>query len=153
MLALAVAPPAQPPASRFVIDAAPIAAFPWLVQRTGCVLTLDFRAIMAVDGKGAIRGMVGYCNWTENAVQAHMASDSPIVWRSLIPAVFEYPFATRKLIIATINSKNVGSLALAKHFGFVETHRIRDGFADAEDTVLLELRRENCRWLKGRSNG
>jgi RimJ/RimL family protein N-acetyltransferase len=150
---LAAAP--RPKTQRLRIGAAPMQALPWLVQRVGCILTTDFRAIMAVDSKGEIRGMIGYCNWTETAVQAHMAVDSPIAWRALLPAAFQYPFehGGRKLILATINSVNANSLRLAKHFGFVETYRIRDGFRDNEDAVLLEMRRENCRWLKESCDG
>lgn len=131
------------------VQAAQPSHFAWLVERTSCAPTRGFRAIEAVDASGRIRGMVGYDCWTENAVQAHMAVDTPVAWRSLIPAVFEYPFlqARKGILLAIIPAGNRKSVRLASHFGFHETHRVRDGWATGEDLLLLELRREDCGWL------
>lgn len=95
--------------------------------------------------------MVGFDGWTENACQAHMAVDTPVAWRSLLPAAFEYPFreCNRGLILAAIPSHNTKSWGLALHFGFRVAHVVRDGWAVGDDLVLLEMRREDCRFLKG----
>lgn len=123
----------------------------WIQERTQCALTPGARFIEARDASGRIRGVVAYDGWTENAVQAHMAVDSPVVWRSLLPAVFEYPFveAGKGLILGIIPAGNVRSCAMARRLGFREAYRVRDGWAVGEDLIAHEMRREECRWLKG----
>ena len=132
--------------------AVPPAEFSWIERRTGCVLTRNARAIKAVDRCGLTVGMVAYDSWTENAVQAHMAVDSPIAWRSLLWPAFAYPFEQAGLgvLLAVINAGNTKSLDLALHFGFREAHRLVDGWAKGEDIIFLEMRREKCRWLERR---
>jgi L-amino acid N-acyltransferase YncA len=121
----------------------------WLVERTGFAPTAGVRAIKAMDAEGVIKGMVAFDCWTENAVQAHMAVDTPIAWRSLLRPAFAYPFEQcgKGIILAAIPAGNARSVRLAKHFGFREMHRVRDGWAAGDDLLLLELRREGCRWL------
>ena len=123
--------------------------FDWLVERTQCAPTLGFRAIKAIDETGRILGMVGYDGWTENAVQAHMAVDTPMAWRAMLGPAFAYPFQEcgKGVILATIPAGNARSVHLAKRFGFVEVFRVRDGWVLGEDLLLLEMRREACRWL------
>lgn len=122
----------------------------WLVERTSCAVSGGFRTIKAVDDSGQIRGMVGYDLWTQNAVTAHMAVDTPIAWRSLIPACFRYPFeeCDREVMLAAIPADNVKSWGLAGHFGFKLVHRVRDGWAQGVDLLMLELRRDDCRFLR-----
>lgn len=131
-----------------VVAAAP-EDFPWLAERSGCAITPSFRAIKAVDSGGAIKGMVGYDDWTENACQAHMAADTPIAWRSMTRPAFAYPFEELGLgiILAVIPSSNARSLATALRFGFRQLMRLKDGRAVGVDLVFLEMRRESCRWL------
>jgi hypothetical protein len=38
---------------------------------------------------------------------------------------------------------------VCRHLGFTEKAWIQDGFALGDAMVLLEMRRENCRWLTG----
>lgn len=132
------------------VEAGHAEAFAWVEARTGCVLGRNARAIQAVDAAGRIRGVVAYDGWTENAVQAHMAVDAPVVWRSLLPAVFAYPFleAGRGLLLGVIPAGNARSCAMARRLGFREAYRVKDGWAKGEDLVVHELRRAECRWLK-----
>lgn len=133
------------------VAAAAPAAWPWLVERTGCVLTSDFRAIQATDVNGKIRGMVGYCDWAPNSVRAHLAADSPIVWRSLLRPALEYPFtqAGVGMILAAVRGSNARSLRFCGAVGLGVTCRVKDGFKAGEDWVLLQLRKEDCRFLLG----
>jgi hypothetical protein len=121
----------------------------WIVERSRCVLPPLSRAIKAVDISGNIRGMVAYTNWTPNSCEAHMAADTPIAWRSLLGPAFSYPFEQVgvNIILGVIRGSNLKSLSLAAHFGFVESHRVADGWANGEDLVMIEMRKENCRWL------
>lgn len=139
---------------RLIVRAAPPAHLPWLIERAGFVPTADLKALEAAEeASGRIRGMVGYCNWTPNSVQCHIAADTPAAWRALVvkngsPA-FRYPFleSGRGLLLALIRASNTQSLALTRHFGFRETYRIQDAAEPGDDMVLFEMRREECRWL------
>lgn len=132
------------------VTAAELGEMKWIVDATNCVLTPAARAIKAVDAAGAIRGMVAYDWWTENAVYAHMAVDTPIAWRSLIPECFRYPFEQcgKSVILAFIPAHNEKSWDFAGHLGFRIVHTVRDGWAKGDDLHLLELRREDCRFLR-----
>jgi hypothetical protein len=130
------------------VCATPPALLPWLISRVGCLYTEGFRAIMATDGT-KILGMVGYDLWTENAVVMHIALDSPAAFRSLIVPCFEYPFvqAGKGIALATVRSDNERSKRLCEHVGFRLAHRVKDGAAVGVDTLLYEMRREECRWI------
>ena len=121
----------------------------WVATRVGCHLTPEARGIVAVDGKGNVRGGVVYDGWTPNSVQCHMAVDTPIAWRALIPHVFLYPFleSRRGILLGMVCSSNRRSLAAALHMGFREVGRVKDGHSRGEDMVLIEMRREECRYL------
>lgn len=130
-------------------------AFNWVQERTGCVLTVRARALEARDTAGRIRGVVAYDCWTENAVQAHMAVDAPVVWRSLLPSVFTYPFleAGKGLLLGIIPANNERSCNMTQRLGFREAYRVLDGWAVGVDLVVHEMRRHECRWLKGNHHG
>lgn len=133
------------------VQAAPPGRFSWLKDKTGCAITDDFRAIEAIDRKGRIRGMVGFSAWTDSAVFAHMAVESPMVWRHLLGPALAYPFgeAGREVLIACINSTNAKSLAMVAHLGFDEVGRIPGGVRPGADLVFLQLRKDNCSyWLR-----
>lgn len=125
-------------------------AFGWIETRTGCVLTRNARAIQALDTSGRIRGVIAYDCWTESGVQAHMAVDSPVVWRSLLRPAFTYPFLEvgRSLLIGIIAADNPRSLNMVRRLGFRETYRVVDGWSVGVDLIVHEMRRHECRWLE-----
>lgn len=127
----------------------------WLVLRTQAGLTAGARGIKAVDERGLTRGMVVYDGWTENAVTAHMAVDTPIAWRALIKGVFEYPFVEcgRQVLLGLIPSHNKRSWRMATSLGMEIRHVVRDGWAKGDDLLVMELRREDCRFLKENHHG
>lgn len=134
------------------VEAATAEDLAWLCQRAGCVLTGNAKGVAVKDSQGRTRGVVGYDGWTPNSVQCHMAVNTPVAWRALLRPAFAYPFeeAGRRVILAVIPAGNVRSVHLAKRFGLRETHRVRDGWAPGEDLVLLEMRAEECPWLRQR---
>jgi L-amino acid N-acyltransferase YncA len=133
-----------------IVQAAPPADYRWLKRRTHCALTDDFRAIEAIDERGRIRGMVGFCLWAPNSVQCHMATETPIIWRHLLRPALSYAFEEVGVwkMIGVIPSRNRHSISLCEHVGFRETHRIDDGWERGEDLCVLEFtRQEAVRWL------
>ncbi len=130
--------------------------FAWLVERTSCAITPGFRAIEAVDDEGRILGMVGFDGWwgepgQGGSVQMHVAIEKPIAVRRLAPAAFDYVFrqAGKDVAIGVVPAHNRRALEFDLHLGFREVHRVRDGWARGDDVVLLEMRRDDCRFLRG----
>ena len=121
----------------------------WLTERTTYVPSKDVRAIEAIDREGVTRGMVAYDHWAHNSVQMHVALDSPIAARSLLSAAFSYPFIMLGLgvVVGIVPASNQRSLHHALHLGFEEKHRIKDGWEVGTDLVVMEMRKENCRWI------
>jgi hypothetical protein len=133
-----------------IVQAAPWMHFGWIVERAGLFPSVNFKAIEAVDRDGKIAGMIGYDAWTENSVVMSIALENPACFRSLVKPAFEYPFvqAKRGVAMCTIRASNTRSLELTKHTGFIEAYRIRDGIKVGEDLIVMEMRREDCRWIR-----
>jgi hypothetical protein len=119
----------------------------WLVERTSAGLTANARGIQAVDSKGVIRGVVAYDQWTLNSVQAHMAVDTPLAWRALLPHVFVYPFQHVGIILGIIPAGNTKSTEMVKRLGFQKAWTFWRGWSQTEDLVLWRMYREDCRYL------
>ena len=123
--------------------------FGWLVERSGCDITPGFKAIKVVDDNGKIHGMVGYGNWTANAVVLTIALDNPAALREVLKWGFRYPFeqCNRVIALAMVRGKNKRSLSLCNKVGFREVYRVKDGIEVGEDMVMFQMRREDCRWI------
>lgn len=130
------------------VRAATLEEAAFLTERTGYVPGGGFRGI-ACEVHGRMVGFVGFDGWTPNAVWMHVAVDSPAACRELAQAAFSYAFVdtARGVVLGAIRESNVRSRRLALHLGFRLAGRIRDGWAVGEDVVLLEMRREECRWI------
>lgn len=113
-----------------------------------------FRAIKSVDEAGELQAMVGYDYWTPNAVQMHIWIKHPEAYLSkeLLQEGFGYPFNSgRNLVIGVTPGDNTRALEFNRKLGFRETHRIKDGWSAGTDMVIQEMRRDECRWLPGRT--
>ena len=123
--------------------------FGWLVERTGCEITLGYKAIKVVDDACKIHGMVGYGNWTANAVVMTIALDNPAALREVLKWGFRYPFeqCNRGIALAVVRGNNKRSLALCNKVGFREVYRVKDGIDIGEDMVMFQMRREDCPWI------
>jgi len=68
---------------------------------------------------------------------------------ALLYEVFHYIFITanRETAIGLVNSDNRKALNFDKKIGFKELTRIKDGHKKGVDTVILELRKEQCMWI------
>lgn len=129
----------------------------WISKRADPTLTENTKGIVAVDTKvDRIVAMAVFDTWTHNSVQIHWAIDNPLILRhGFIQECFNYVFNTcdKGIMLATIPSDNAKSLKLSSHIGLDVVHTIKDGFNKGVDYILMEMRKENCKWLKGVSNG
>lgn len=83
----------------------------------------------------------------------HVVGDgSRWIDREMLRVCFDYAFnkGKRVAVYGHVASNNERALQLDKHLGFTEVHRIKDAVDDGVDLIILEMRRENCRWLKDR---
>ena len=125
----------------------------WISKRADPTLTENTKGIVAVDTKvDRIVAMAVFDNWTDNSVNVHLAIDKPLVLRhGFLEECFNYIFNTcnKGIIMATIPGDNAKSLKLSSHIGLDVVHTIKDGFNKGVDYILMEMRKENCKWLKG----
>lgn len=117
--------------------------------RLGIPISDDFRAIGAVDG-GLLRAVVAYNGFTGRTCFMHSAIDDPsVVNRTFVRAIFEYPFVQCGVlsILAMVDSTNTQALDIDKRCGFKEINRLAGAGLEG-DMVILQLTRDECRWLK-----
>lgn len=110
----------------------------------------DFQAMGRLSPiKRDLLGVVAYNGFCGNICSMHMAGDGNWVSRDFIKMAFDYPFNQLglKAILAPVAATNTKALKFDKHIGFHEIHRLPDGWDDGVDLVLLEMRREDCRYL------
>ena len=72
-----------------------------------------------------------------------------MVLRALHTEAFKYVFEQldKRMILATIASTNAKSIKLCGHLGFSELFRIPDGYAVGVDQVVLQILREDCKYI------
>jgi RimJ/RimL family protein N-acetyltransferase len=121
----------------------------WLCERIGLMPTPHLRCIGNVNRDGKILGVVGFDGWNGASCQMHVAGEGNWISRDLIRATFDYAFnvAGLKVVLGLVPSGNEKALRFDKHIGFTEIARIKGGHPDGA-LVILELRRENCRYLR-----
>ncbi len=121
----------------------------WLCERIGYMPTPHIRCIGNVSKEGKILGVVGFDGWNGASCQMHVAGEGNWVSRELIRATFDYAFnvAGLKVVLGLVPSSNDKALRFDRHVGFSEVARIKGGHPDG-DLVVLQLRREDCRFLR-----
>jgi len=125
----------------------------WMFKRAEPILTVKSKGIVVRDMSTDLNDIVAmavFDNWTETSVQMHMAIDKVMVLRhGFLEEIAKYVYtqAKRDIILACVPSDNTKALRLNKKIGMTAVHTIKEGFKKGVDYVLLELRKEDCRWL------
>jgi hypothetical protein len=110
----------------------------------------DLQAFASLsDRTAAVLGVVAFTGFWGRVCSVHLAGEGNWVNRNLIWRSFDYPFRQVgvQAVLAPISAGNARSLNFAQRMGFKEVHRIRDGWADDVDLIILQLLREDCHWL------
>lgn len=112
--------------------------------------TPDFQSIGRVNAAGELIAAVGYNGFCGRVCSMHIAGVGNWLSRDLLRAAFNYAFVTCDLVavLSPIASDNARALKFDKHIGFKEVHRVPGGWSHAVDLVILQLNRQDCRWLK-----
>lgn len=120
----------------------------WLCARIGYTPTPGLRCLGAVRA-GRLIGCVGYDAWNGASCQMHMAGEAGWLTRGFLRAAFAYPFveAGCRSVLAIVAASNVRALDINRRLGFDEVARLEDAAPDGA-LVLLQMRREACRWLE-----
>lgn len=121
----------------------------WVASRTS-----EFGSFGAATGIGVVRdgeliGGVVYNDWNGASVCMHCAGGNGWLTRTLLWYAFDYPFNQLKVKRATalIGEGNTPARTLNEQLGFRYETRIRDAHPTG-DMIVMEMRREWCRWLK-----
>lgn len=124
----------------------------WVQQHERILRVEDTGGIVAIDEeKNETVAAVILDSWTPNGCQAHIIIQNPLILRhGFLEECFDFVFnvSGRGVINGVVKSDNEKALRFDKHIGFEETHRIKDGFDKGIDLIFVEIRKENCRWIK-----
>lgn len=123
----------------------------WVNQQIPILRVEDTTGIVGIDyDKNETVAACVMDNWTHNSVQCHFMCTNPIALRhDFLQTCFGYIFDEmgKKFIYGLVPGDNEKALKLNKHMGFTEKARLEDAFADGVDYVIMELKRENCKYL------
>jgi len=123
----------------------------WVQQQVGILRCEDTTGIMAIDPE--TNETVGACildNWLENSVQGHfIMTDSRVAKNGALEFCFDYIFNNcgKKRIYGFMAGDNLKGLKFSEYLGFEVKARFDEGFKDGVDYLLLELKRENCKFI------
>lgn len=132
---------------------APPEHYDWLARKANLVIGPSFGALEAVDGD-RILAMVGYDGWTPNSCSMHVAVDDPYAALRLIRPAFGLVFDAppkglgKGVALGSVLSTNEKALIFDRRLGFRQIARLSDAWAKGVDVILLEMRREDCRWVE-----
>ena len=110
----------------------------------------DTTGIVAVNSEGVLVAACVMDNWTENSVQCHLLLDDISVIRyGFLDLCFDFIFNRngRKVMYGLVPGNNSKALKLNKHLGFTEKCRFEGAFEDNVDYVIMELKKENCKYI------
>jgi RimJ/RimL family protein N-acetyltransferase len=116
----------------------------WMTKQTQIPWSSDLRTIAAIRDDGEIAAAVAFGSWTVQSCFIHVAFDTPhSLTKGLLKATFQYPFESIgvKAIYGLTPKDLKKAIRFNKKIGFKQ-------IAETVDCVLLEMRREDCRYLK-----
>lgn len=109
----------------------------------------DLRHICRAEG-GRIIGVVAFNGFNGRTCSIHSAGDGNWISREFLRAAFTYPFETCNIIqiFGMVSDDNERAIKLNRHLGFEVMQRIRHGWDEQHDLVVMGMHRSQCRWLQ-----
>lgn len=111
----------------------------------------DFQAFGTVsEDDKSLLGVVAFNGFWGHVCTMHTAGEGNWVTRRLIWQSFDYPFRQLglKAVLAPVAANNHKALKFDTRLGFKEVHRIKDGWDDGVDLIILQLLYDECHWLR-----
>jgi len=124
----------------------------WVNKQVGILRVEDTSGIMAIDAKTL--ETAGACildNWTDNSVQTHFMISSPLVLRGgFLEECYSYVFnhCNKKYMYGMVPANNVKAIKFNEHMGWTVKMVLPEAYADGVDYLVMELKRENCKFLE-----
>ena len=120
----------------------------WMCNRIGLAPTAQLQCIGRLNAAGAIMGVVGFDGYNGASVMMHCAGEGNWLSRSMLWAIFDYPFRLMQcnVVIGLVPSGNHAALRLNKHVGF-KLATVLEGAHPDGALLLLTMRRDECRYL------
>ena len=105
--------------------------------------------VVALDDLGVPVAVCLADGWTHNSCTVHHAIQKPMALRGLFRefANYVFHFGDKKMMIGIVESNHKEALRLNKHIGFKEIYRIENCYADGVDQIIMQLMKEDCRFL------
>ena len=113
------------------------------------IRTEDSTGVVSFSGDQLL-GAVVYDNWTANCVQAHhLLLDPLIIRRGWFEIIYGIPFGQMGVgkIYGLVPADNLKALKLNRNMGFHVKAVLEEAYAPGIDYVLMEMKREECRWV------
>ena len=122
--------------------------WPIVSDKIGLVAVEFTRGIVAIKEDGEIAGAVVFQNWAHSSAMVHIWVEYPMVIRGgLLEEACRYFFDACgcTVMIGMVVGDNPTAIKFNKHVGFKEVYRIKDGFKNGVDWIIMEARREDLR--------
>ena len=123
----------------------------WVNEQVPILRVEDTCGLVMIDlEKHATVAAVVMDNITPNSVQCHFMLTDPMALRhGFLQECFDLIFnhMDKKFIYGLVPGNNDKALKLNEHIGFTEKCRMPEAFKDGVDYVIMELKRENCKYL------
>lgn len=126
-----------------------------IAKAAGCTFNPEVDQVISVTSQGKLLGGNIFTGYTGASIQTHTAGFVP-GWanRDFLWAIFDYPFNQLgcKKVFGQVPEYNTRALEIDMKLGFKIVARIEDVFPDGA-CLVLELAREDCRWLNLKPRG
>ncbi len=124
----------------------------WLLvqEHIGIRWCEDTTGIVAVDATGKMAGICVFDTWSRGSVQVHIWITNPFAIKAgFLTEISNYAFGLGGVesLIGLIPADNEKALNFDEKIGFTEVYRVKDGHAPGVDTVVMQMLKEDCRWL------
>jgi hypothetical protein len=125
-----------------------------LFHEIGVKSTCDLQAIFWVNPETMTPDwVIGFDSFLGKTCQIHVVNrNKKYTPKSLIKAVFEYPFchAGIETLFGIVNSNNKEAMRYDRHLGFKEVNRFEGMHEDGGDIVLFAMKKDECRWIRNK---
>lgn len=121
----------------------------WMNKRTRLPWSTDLRTIASMRDDGTIACAVAFNAWTMSSCWMHVAFDGEHgLTKTLWNVAFGYPFIDCGMeAVYGLTPKALDeALAMNDRLGFTR-------IAETIDSVMFEMKADDCRWLKGVRHG